>query len=64
MELADRGVPPASTAEFIEDMLNQLAEMADRLGDEDLASSIRSAGSIAARKNTVTGRKNGEGSRP
>jgi hypothetical protein len=60
MDLMNPGVPPASVGEFIEDMLNQLAEMADRKGDETLASSIRSAGSVAARANAIGDRKSRE----
>jgi len=51
MDLATPGVPPASIGAFIEDMLAQLAELADGLGDDDLAVSIRVARQIAARAN-------------
>jgi hypothetical protein len=45
------GLPPASIGDYIEDMLNELAELADRLEDVVLAAAIRQAGLAATYAN-------------
>ncbi len=47
----DAGMPPSSMRAYVEDMLNELADMADRLNDLDLATAIRNAGVAAAAAN-------------
>jgi hypothetical protein len=51
MSFPAAGLPPASVSDYIEDMLNELAELADRLGDGALAAAIRQAGLVAAHAN-------------
>ncbi len=53
MVFADPGAPPSSIRDYIEDMLNELAELADRVQEAQLASSIRNAGIIAAGVNAA-----------
>ncbi len=45
----DAGMPPCSMRAYVEDMLNELADMADRLNDLDLATAIRNAGVAGAK---------------
>ena len=51
MPFPSAGLPPAAIGDYIEDMLNELAELADRLGDVVLATAIRQAGLAAAHAN-------------
>ncbi len=51
MSFRDAGMPPSSMRAYVEDMLNELADMADRLNDLDLATAIRNAGVAAAASN-------------
>ncbi len=51
MTFRDAGMPPSSMRAYVEDMLNELADMADRLNDLDLATAIRNAGVAAAASN-------------
>ena len=51
MNFPAAGLPPASIRDYIEDMLNELAELADRLDEPNLATSIRQASLAAARTN-------------
>jgi hypothetical protein len=36
LSFRDAGMPPSSMRAYVEDMLNELADMADRLNDLDL----------------------------
>ena len=51
MTFPDAGTPPASIGDYIEDMLNELAELAERLHDSVLTAAIREAGMKAAQVN-------------
>jgi hypothetical protein len=51
MTFPDAGMPPSTIGAYVEDMLNELAEMADRLNELDLATAIRNASVAAARAN-------------
>jgi hypothetical protein len=51
MNFQSAGIPPATVGAYIEDMLNELAELADRLEDAVLAAAIRQAGLAAAHAN-------------
>ena len=53
MMFPDAGTPPASIGDYIEDMLNELAEMAERLHDSVLTTAIREAGLKAAHANAA-----------
>jgi hypothetical protein len=51
MTFPDAGTPPSSMGAYVEDMLNELAEIADRLNDLALAAAIRKASLAAANGN-------------
>jgi len=51
MNFPSAGVPPSSIGAYIEDMLNELAALADQLENGALAASIRQASLEAASAN-------------
>jgi len=53
MVFADAGTPPSSIRDYIEDMLNELAELAERVQEAQLAASIRNASIVAAGVNAA-----------
>jgi hypothetical protein len=48
MVFTDAGTPPSSIRDYIEDMLQELADLAERVQEPQLAASIRTAGVLAA----------------
>jgi hypothetical protein len=51
MVYPNAGTPPSSIGAYVEDMLNELADLADRINDLALADAIRQAGLAAANSN-------------
>jgi len=51
MTFLNAGAPPSSIRAYVEDMLNELAELADRVQEPRLATAIRNACVIAAEAN-------------
>ena len=51
MPFLSAGAPPSSIRAYVEDMLNELAELADRVEEARLATAIRGASVIAAESN-------------
>ena len=51
MTFLSAGAPPSSIRAYVEDMLNELAELADRVEEARLATAIRGASVIAAESN-------------
>ncbi len=51
MTFPNAGAPPSSIGAYVEDMLNELAELSDRINERALAAAIRNASVAAASAN-------------
>ena len=51
MTLTDAGAPPASIRAYIEDMLLEIADLADHVNEPRLAAAVRQAGILSAEIN-------------
>jgi hypothetical protein len=51
MSIFSPGAPPSTIRAYVEDMLHELADLADGLHEPRLACAIRGAGAIAAETN-------------